>query len=356
MKAAVLKTRVPELEVEQVADPVVTAGSAVVKVIASPVVHYYRHVLSGTVPFPMQLPIIPGCSSVGIVEQVGSDARAINPGDLVFCDPTIRSRDDSHTPDTILQGLFCPDGGLSDTYRNGGFAEKVIMPLENLFVIPETLKKKYDPVQFISINAMLVAYGGLLTGELQAGETVVVLGGTGYFGSTAIVVALAMGARRVVAPTRDVSKLQSLQERFGDRVAPVALGSDEQANIEAIQAAAQGPIDMALDLLDAGAPATIVRATLSSIRPHGKMILMSGSDKTVELPYYLIMSRSLTVKGCFMYPRTAGKTLIGMVDAGIIDLSQFDTSSRFSLDNVNDAMAHAEEHSQRFKLTSIVFE
>ncbi|MER8162897.1 hypothetical protein ABTY51_49300, partial [Streptomyces sp. NPDC094472] len=46
-------------------------------------------------------------------------------------------------------------------------------------------------------------YGGLLAGGLAAGETLLVSGATGNLGSSAVAVALAMGAGRVVAPGRN---------------------------------------------------------------------------------------------------------------------------------------------------------
>ncbi|KAI8069871.1 alcohol dehydrogenase [Gongronella butleri] len=353
MKAAILKTRSPELTVEQVDEPKLTAGSAVVKVLAAPVVHYYRHVLSGAQPFPLQLPLIPGCSAVGVVESVGSDAGSVKVGDLVFCDPTIRTRDDPLQPQTILQGLFCPDSGLSETYRHGGFAERVLMPLENLFVIPASIGTKDDAARLTAVNGLLVAMGGLLKGQLQPGQTVIVLGGTGYFGSNAIVLALAMGARRVLAPTRDVAKLASLRDKLGPRLVPVAIGASEDENVAAFQQAAGGPIDMALDLLDANAPPTLMRSALNALRVNGTLVIMNGSIGTAELPYFPIMTRSLNILGNFMYPSTAGKQLLDLIDAGLVDLDLFDTSSQFGLDDINKALEDAENNARAFKLTVV---
>jgi alcohol dehydrogenase len=64
-----------------------------------------------------------------------------------------------------------------------------------------------------------VPYGGLLAGDLQPGETVLVSGATGNFGSAGVAVALAMGARCVVAPGRNESVPAELEDRFGPRCA-----------------------------------------------------------------------------------------------------------------------------------------
>jgi len=49
---------------------------------------------------------------------------------------------------------------------------------------------------------------GLLAGYLQPGETLVVNGATGGFGSAGVVLALAMGAGKVVATGRNEQALE----------------------------------------------------------------------------------------------------------------------------------------------------
>ncbi|KAG2187174.1 hypothetical protein INT44_004846 [Umbelopsis vinacea] len=352
MKAAVLNERKVELDVQEYPDPVLTLGSAIVKVLAAPVVHHYTAVFSGDIPFPLVLPLIPGCSAIGEIEEVGPDAHNLKKGDLVYVDPTIRTRDDPHSPETILQGLFLPPGGLSDVFRNGGFAEKMLVPIENAIAIPSSLGR--NAAKLTSINRLLVPYGGLLSGKFQPGETVLLLGGTGYYGACGIGVALAMGARKVVLPGRSFEKLEPFVKKFGDRVVPVQLSEDEQENIVAFGKAADGPIDLVLELLDATAPVSIIRSAILSLRSFGTGVLMSGRPDNLELPFMPIMVKSLTIKGCFMYPRTACKKLMGLMEAGLLKPDWFDTEDQFSLDNVNEAVQHAKKAAGPFNITIVV--
>ncbi|KAH8555117.1 alcohol dehydrogenase zinc-binding domain protein [Umbelopsis sp. PMI_123] len=352
MKAAVLTERKVELDVQEYPDPVLTPGSAIVKVLAAPVAHHFGAVFSGEVPFPILLPFIPGCSAIGEVEQVGSDAHNLKKGDLVYVDPTIRTRDDPHSPETILQGLFCPPGSLSEVFRNGGFAEKILLPIENALIIPPSLGR--DAAKLTCINRLLVPYGGLLSGNFQPGDTLLLLGGTGYFGGCGIALALAMGARKVIIPGRSLEKLEPLVNKFGDRVVPVQLSQDDQENVVAFKSAAGGPIDLVLELLEANAPQSIIRSSLLSLRPFGTGVLMSGRTDNLEFPFFPIMTNSLTIKGCFMYPRTAGKQLIGLLEAGLIDPDLFNTDDQFSLDDVNEAVQNAKKTHGPFKTTVIV--
>lgn len=54
--------------------------------------------------YMLELPIAPGPGGIGRVRATGPDATMLSAGDWVFCDPTIRSRDDPVNPDMILQG------------------------------------------------------------------------------------------------------------------------------------------------------------------------------------------------------------------------------------------------------------
>lgn len=80
------------------------------------------------------------------------------------------------------------------------------------------------------MSQLLVPYGGLLAMNLQAGETVLVSGATGNFGSSGVAVALAMGAGCVIAPGRNENMLAELVRRLGSRVRSVNLTGDEAAD------------------------------------------------------------------------------------------------------------------------------
>lgn len=117
-------------------------------------------------------------------------------------------------------------------------------------------------------NLCLVPYGGLLAGELVAGETVLISGATGDFGSAAVTVALVMGAGCFVAPGRNQQVLNDLEDRFGPRLRTVPLSGDQDQDRTRMAAAAPGPIYLVLDLLPpsagsipAGAAAMTVRDT-----------------------------------------------------------------------------------------------
>jgi alcohol dehydrogenase len=102
MKAAILKAFGAPLVIETLPDLVPGAGEIVVDVVAAPVLSYASEVYSGLRNYPLLLPLDVGCGCIARVRAVGPDATRLNPGDWVFCDPTVRSRDDVVTPDIML--------------------------------------------------------------------------------------------------------------------------------------------------------------------------------------------------------------------------------------------------------------
>lgn len=357
MKAAVLHAFGEKLSVEDHPEPRPGTGEVLVDVVAASLLPYAAEVFSGERRYQLSLPVVPGPGAVGRVRAVAGDATTLSPGDWVFCDPTIRSRDDALTPDITLQGWSARgEGGmrLQEWVGDGALAERLLVPTEN--AVPIGTIDPSDAGRWCGLGMALVPFGGFVAGGLRAGETVLVSGATGNYGSAAVAVALAMGARCVVAPGRNVAMLDDLVRRFGDRVLPVVLTGDEDTDRAAMRAAAPGVIDLVLDLLPPEAPATAVRAAVRTVREYGRVILMGGvgmlGGDDLALPYPWIMRQSITVRGQWMYrPEDIGR-LIGLVRAGLLDLGGF-AVTEFALDDVNAAVGFAAEDGGRFALTVV---
>ncbi|MEX3637454.1 alcohol dehydrogenase catalytic domain-containing protein [Paraburkholderia sp. BR14320] len=357
MKAAILNSLDRPLAITQMPDPEIGTGEVIVDVAAAPVLSYANEVFNGQRRYPLELPIVPGCGAIGRVRASGPDATHLKVGDWVFCDPTVRSRDDALMPDITLQGWSSRgDGGLQlqRYFHDGPFAEQVRVPTENAVRIGDI--ERGEAARWCALNVMLVPYGGLLAAALRAGETLLVSGATGNFGSACVAVALAMGARCVVAPGRNAQALDDLTQRFGERVRPVRLSGDEQADRERMQQAASCPIDCVIDLLPPSAPVTAVRAAMMAVRPYGRVILMGGvgmlGGAGLELPYPWLMRNDITVRGKWMYPTEAVTLMTGLIRSGLLDLRHFDVKT-FPLDHANEAVSHAAANGGPFRMTVI---
>jgi NADPH:quinone reductase-like Zn-dependent oxidoreductase len=357
MKAAVLKEWGKPLYIENVQDPIMGTGEVIVDIAGTNLPPYAAEVFSGTRKYPLVLPAIPGAGGVGRVRAVGPDATQLAVGDWVYCDTTVRSRDNVLAPDITLQGLSARgEGGLKlqRYYHDGALAEQMRVPTENAVRIGGIDAE--DAGHWCALGVALVPYGGFLAAGFQCGEIVLISGATGYFGSAAVAVALAMGAACVVAPGRNEKMLGDLVARFGPRVRAVVLTGNSEEDGSRMKVAAPGPIDCVLDILPPSVGAGVPRTALMTVRPYGRVVLMGGvgmlGGDDLALPYPWIMRNCITIHGQWMYPQSAVPRLIALARSGLLDLSQYATTE-FSLDAANDAVAHAGRCGGPFKMTIV---
>jgi len=199
MKAAILKTFGSPLAIEAAPDPVLGTGEVIIDVAATRVLSYANEVFSGERKYLLELPVIPGPGGIGQVRPIGPDATHLKVGDWVYCDPTVRSRDDVLSPDITLQAWSARDAGglrLQRHFRHGSFAEQMMVPTENVKRLG--LIDEADAAQWCALGTLLVPYGGFLAANLQAGETVLVSGATGRGGAGD-----GRGLRRSAGPQRE---------------------------------------------------------------------------------------------------------------------------------------------------------
>jgi alcohol dehydrogenase len=230
----------------------------------------------------------------------------------------------------------------------------MMVPTENVKRLGQI--SEADATRWCALGNMLVPYGGFLAANLQPGETVLVSGATGNFGSAAVAVALAMGAACVVAPGRNEKMLAELVHRYGARVRPVKLSGNENDDREQMKRAAGGPIDCVFDIMPPSVSTTVVRAAIMTVRPYGRVVLMGGvgmlGGAGLELPYNWIMRECITIHGVWMYPPDAAVRLIALVRAGLLSLDHYETTA-FDLDHANEAVTHAAANAGPFNMTVI---
>ena len=359
MQAAVF-SRIGETPlIADVPAPVAATGDVVVDVVAAPVLAYANEIIGGQRPMLFELPFVPGTGAIGRISAVGAGATETEIGSWVYCDPTLRARDGQGLPAITLQGLTANGPAALPVYRqypNGSWAEKLLLPLEN--VVPLGDIEPDHAARWLALGTMLVPYGGLLSVGLSAGETVVVNGATGSFGSAAVAVALAMGAARVVATGRNGAVLEALSREFGDRVRVARVVGDPATDTTTIQAAADQPIDVVFDILPPQAHAAQVLAAVRAVRSGGRVSLMGGVGMTggeeLVLPYPWLMRNNITIRGQWMYPRDAIPRLIAMAKNGLIDLTRYQFAE-FALADVSEAIAHSAKTSGPFEQTALRF-
>ena len=177
MKAVLCKTLGParDLVLEDVASPVPKKNEILLDVQAAGVNFPDTLIIEGKYQFQPPLPFSPGGEAAGVIAAVGERAGTFKVGDRVMA----------------LTGW-------------GAFAEQVAVPFYNVMPIPEHM-------DFATAAAFGMTYGTSMhalkqRGQLQPGETLLVLGASGGVGLAAVELGKAMGAR-VIAAASNAEKL-----------------------------------------------------------------------------------------------------------------------------------------------------
>jgi alcohol dehydrogenase len=285
-----------DLRYDDVDTPAPAPDGVVVRIEASMVLSYTGKVLSGSVPYSLPpLPFVPGTNAIARVIAVGENVTHICSGDRVFLSPHLRGDVPNPEPPQILIGLTAtvttPAAlALQARWRNGVFAEiahwpaACVTPLVGLSDKPAT--------ELIGLAKLIVPFGGLQRSGLRGGDTIIVNGATGYFGSGAVMLAVAMGAGRVVAVGRKIAALESLQAAFGPRIIAAAVTGDTTKDLTIIRDAAGGAADVALDLLGSANSTSTTLSTLRALKRGGRLVIMGSAEVPLEI-----------------FPRNAGKRL-----------------------------------------------
>ncbi|MGH7611734.1 MAG: zinc-binding dehydrogenase [Candidatus Dormibacteria bacterium] len=197
------------LEVGERELPIPRPGWARVRTRAAALNHHDLWVLAG-VSAPPALPRTLGCDLAGVVDAAaGSGVLGVEPGTAVV----------AHAVVTCGHCWACREGRqlaclefnlLSDGPYEGTQAEYCLVPLENLFQLPDGLS--FEQAACLP-TAYLTAYRMLFSrAELRPGGTVLIQGAGGGLSTAAEALALAAGLR-VVVTSRDAGKRQAALQR-----------------------------------------------------------------------------------------------------------------------------------------------
>jgi alcohol dehydrogenase len=323
-------------------------GGATIRMQAAPILSYLKRVIEGRLGYSLPVaPFTPGTSGIGVVEAVGPGVHHLTPGQRVLLDSHLVADERVREPAQILIGLTATRssgfGGIADAalalqreWPNGTYAERAYMPASVLTPVPVALDHMPGE-KLIGFGKFAVPYGGFLRAGLQAGETVIVNGATGYFGSAAVILALTLGASRVVAMGRDKAALSAVAKAGGPRVATVATSGDRAKDTAALIEAANGRADMALDIVGRANSSVATLASLYALRRGGRLAMMGSASVPLELNFSDLLANDWSVLGVFMYPPDVPARLLAMVASGQLDMGLLNLRV-FPLDRLEEAL------------------
>src|SRR6202048_1888694 len=298
-------------------------GSAWVRIEASALMSYLKAYVEGKLPIynPPPGPFTIGTNGVGVVEVVGRDVWHLRRGERVVLSSHFVAPENVEDPAQVLIGLTSsPDAAqvLAD-WPDGTLAEYALMPAE--VVTPAEGLEDFDAAQLVTIGRCIIPFGGLLRGRLAPGETLVVNGATGAYGTAAGLLGVAMGAARVIAAGRNQAALEAVARAGGPRVSTVTLTGEVQKDDRGLCDTAGGGAHMAFDMVGQARDSNSTLAALHSLRRGGRLVLMGSMTTDLPLPYTAVMLNSWEIIGQFMYPASAYRRLLDLLRSGLLDIS-----------------------------------
>ncbi|GLZ85031.1 oxidoreductase [Metapseudomonas resinovorans] len=263
MKAVLCKAFGPAdtLVLEEVASPEPKKNEILIDVHAAAVNFPDTLIIEGKYQFKPPFPFSPGGEAAGVVAAVGEKVSHLKPGDRVMA----------------LTGW-------------GSFAEQVAVPSYNVMPIPKG-------IDFNSAAAFGMTYGTSMhalkqRANLQAGETLLVLGASGGVGLAAVEIGKAMGAR-VIAAASSAAKLEVAKAAGADAL----INYSEESLKDRVKELTGG---QGADVIYDPVGGDLFDAAVRSINWNGRLLVVGfASGRIPELPVNLALLKGASVVGVF---------------------------------------------------------
>jgi alcohol dehydrogenase len=293
-------------ELASVPDPGCPPDGVVVSVEATGLCRSDWHGWLGHDP-GIELPHVPGHELAGTVVEVGPLVTRWRVGDRVttpFVLACGRCRECARG-----EGQVCADQLQPGFTQWGSFADLVALPRADLNLVRVPDEVSAEVAAGLGCRFATAYRAVVHVGRVQPGEAVVVHG-CGGVGLSAVMVAVALGAR-VLAVDPDPASL-ALAERLG---ATPASGAD-------IAELTDGGAEVSLDAF--GSRATLA-ASVAALRPRGRHVqvgLLGGDDASPRVDMGRVLGDELQLLGSHGMPASDYPELLARVADGTLDPSR----------------------------------
>ncbi len=313
------------LTMGELPDPVAGAGQLLITVKACSINYPDVLIIEDRYQFKPERPFAPGGEVSGIVEAVGADVTGFAVGDKVMA--------------------LC---------GNGGLAEKVAVGALSAFKMPDGMSYEDGASLLLTYGTSIHAYKQ--RGNIKSGDNVLVLGGAGGIGISAIELAKAYGAR-VVAGVSSEAKAAIAREAGADEVVVYPyqpLDKDASKDLANAFKAAAGPagFNIVYDTVGGDYSEPAVR----SIAWEGKFLVVGFPAGIAKLPLNLTLLKSCDVCGVFWGafaardPKANHANIAELLELYADGKIKPRVSETFTLENGGDAIAKLGDRSAVGKL------
>jgi L-iditol 2-dehydrogenase len=305
--------------IDDVVDPTPGRGELLLDIHTAGICGTDVHATQGL--FPYRPPLVLGHEYTGVVREVG---RRIDPnliGRTVACEP-------NYGCGVCVECRAHRVSHCSKLTRVGGFAERVVLPLHAVQVLPDGL----DPATAALTEPAACCLAGLEMFRMPRAATVLIIGG-GIMGLLTMVLALKRGAARAIL-SDPMAERREIARRLG---AAAVIDPSRQSLREAVAELTQGRgPDVACEAV--GKPELVAEA-LAMTKPKGivQLVGVSPAGTPLALALYQVHYRELTIHGAYGRGTSFRRALKLLPSLGVHEL----ITARFPLAEIADAFAHA---------------
>lgn len=347
MRAARLHEPGGAFRIDRIPMPQLRASDVLIKVVACSVVPNLKAIVSGkywhTLP---PLPAVYGLDASGIVAAVGADVRGIAPGQRVYVNPVLycgtcaycRNGSPQLCTALALRGYFGFSANalpLLREYPYGGHCEYLTASPQSLVPLPDSVSF----AQGARFGYLGTAFAALEVAGVIPGSSVLVNGATGTLGLGAVLVALAMGATRILATGRNPALLAALGALEPQRIATHVLQSGPLIDWMRERTEGLGP-DVMVDCLGRGAPAESTMAALAGLKRGGRAVNIGALAAGVSIDPMAFMLNQIRYIGSTWFTTAQAVRMAELAAGGLLRLDVLQ-HREFALEALNDAVACA---------------
>jgi threonine dehydrogenase-like Zn-dependent dehydrogenase len=334
MKAARFYKEGDPLRIEDVEIPKIGSREVLVKVKACGVTPSnipYRKMI----PALEKVPVTYGHQIAGTIAEVGSDVTGINKGNRVFVEyyvgcgqcPMCRSGRD----------YICPDFRvIGKTWGDGGFAEYVRVPVNNIFPLPDEIS--FEEGALIA-DPIGVGFHAARRAGVQPNNSVAIFGGGGAVGIATVQCAKLAGADPVIAIDAFEHKLKIAKKVGADEI----VNSSEGDPVEKIKSlTGDKGVDIAIDACGGMGSAgelggLTYEQSMKSTRWGGRTVIIGCSWETFTCEALRFCLEEFEVLGSHGVPKSDLPTIVSLIVNKKIQVKPI-ISHFFSLDEINHAL------------------
>ena len=282
-------TGVDALQWKELPTPEPKAGEVRVAIKAASLNFPDTLIVQNKYQFKPPLPFVPGSEFAGVVEAVGEGVTHLKVGQSVIC----------------LHGT-------------GGFATHAVLPA--MLALPMPQGFTYEDGASLLMTYATTIHALLDRGQLNAGETVLILGAAGGVGTAAIQIAKAAGAL-VIAAASSEDKCAACKGMGADAVINYGAFADpEQFSAqlrEAIKAACESVGSKAPDVVYDPVGGQFAEPVFRSIAWRGRYLVIGfASGPIPALPFNLPLLKGASIVGVFWGDFTKREPKAFMKDYG----------------------------------------